>query len=367
MTEANDLSILTVGPLRVGMLVVAPYSDDGCFYRARITSLQGCNAEVFYLDYGNSGKVHVLNVHKLVDRFLELPQMVNFEPMITTCTSGNNHSLIFQAVRCTLELEGNINHPRVVNAFGEFMAKNDIVKMKVVEVLSDQLVVVRLFSADEGNQPSIGEHFIKLLKSVISPCPVGSQSSRKEVGAVSPKLVSPLPQLRSTPKPESGPDAHLKLAKERGFEPVVVTHYVSPTEIYIRPTERDVTWTVFNTDFDMTMKRKSPENRVKVLKEGKHFAYLKRSSWYRVRILKIEDNLCDIKYIDIGKTERVSVYDEFAKLPPETNKTKSYCLRIQLHNLIPAGDKGWSITATEKLGQNVKGIKLFIKQMVRDI
>jgi tudor domain-containing protein 1/4/6/7 len=63
MTQIDEISAkgeLNI-PLRVevGSFCLAPYPDDGRWYRATVTSIADSDATVYYVDYGNSCNVNI--------------------------------------------------------------------------------------------------------------------------------------------------------------------------------------------------------------------------------------------------------------------------------------------------------------------
>lgn len=59
------------------MICVSQFSGDGIWYRARIIEVPG-NKDVVvqYVDYGNTERVSVFNLKKILDSFLILPAQV---------------------------------------------------------------------------------------------------------------------------------------------------------------------------------------------------------------------------------------------------------------------------------------------------
>ncbi|XP_019647103.1 PREDICTED: LOW QUALITY PROTEIN: uncharacterized protein LOC109487527 [Branchiostoma belcheri] len=72
-------------------IVIAKYSQDSQFYRARITSVNTETQEVwvFYVDYGNKERVQETDIHPIEPRFCQLPfqavecYLANIEPLPT--------------------------------------------------------------------------------------------------------------------------------------------------------------------------------------------------------------------------------------------------------------------------------------------
>nr|XP_013011173.1 tudor domain-containing protein 15 [Cavia porcellus] len=58
-----------------GMFCCARYSKDRCFYRALITEINDCKANVYFLDYGNTDSIPFFDVKILLPEFCELPAL----------------------------------------------------------------------------------------------------------------------------------------------------------------------------------------------------------------------------------------------------------------------------------------------------
>ncbi|NXS99241.1 TDRD9 helicase, partial [Jacana jacana] len=72
--DCQDLMDLTVSP-HPELVCLAPfaYLGDSGYYRARILNVCGDFAEVFFVDYGNTSKVHLKNLREIPSCLLELP------------------------------------------------------------------------------------------------------------------------------------------------------------------------------------------------------------------------------------------------------------------------------------------------------
>ena len=69
---------LRPGPLASGMLVCAIYPADNRWYRARVVDASTSHdVTVYFVDYGNQAKADWKDIAKLVDKFMELPEMVS--------------------------------------------------------------------------------------------------------------------------------------------------------------------------------------------------------------------------------------------------------------------------------------------------
>ena len=59
------------------MLVCAVYSEDNSWYRARVVDAPSPDCiTVHFVDYGNQDKIAWRDTAKLVDRFLQTPELV---------------------------------------------------------------------------------------------------------------------------------------------------------------------------------------------------------------------------------------------------------------------------------------------------
>ena len=78
-TELNDkYSTLSASQLRlkntaIGDVCVAQFSEDGSWYRATITELNGMRATVRFLDYGNTDKSSTIELKEVMEKYLSTP------------------------------------------------------------------------------------------------------------------------------------------------------------------------------------------------------------------------------------------------------------------------------------------------------
>jgi hypothetical protein len=112
--------------VEVGSFCLAPYSDDGRWYRATVTSIVDSDATVYYVDYGNSCNVNVNELRDILPAVSEIPH---------------------QAVKCCLY---GIEYAEesVEEAFATKF-ETLIVSAKFVKMVDDRLCV-RLFDANFG-------------------------------------------------------------------------------------------------------------------------------------------------------------------------------------------------------------------------
>ena len=61
---------------RVGLPCVTRFSDDKRFYRAQIVAIDGSNARVEFVDYGNEDQVPLSELKRIVPCFMAFPKTV---------------------------------------------------------------------------------------------------------------------------------------------------------------------------------------------------------------------------------------------------------------------------------------------------
>lgn len=111
----------------MGMVVVAQYSGDGSWYRAKVSSVDNDDSiSVFFVDYGNSEVVSMDKIQPINDQFL---------------------SLSAQAIQCSISKDANRTYtPDVVAAFEETVYEQEG-SIVVQEVREDGLHIVQLETA----------------------------------------------------------------------------------------------------------------------------------------------------------------------------------------------------------------------------
>ncbi|XP_069690384.1 uncharacterized protein [Periplaneta americana] len=133
---------LTIMPA-LGQIVIARYSKDGCYYRARVVDFDETETEdrinVFYVDYGNSEWVRDSDIRDIESRYLHLP---------------------FQAVECVLaninDISDNIDG---VQFFSSQVYNKGMLKARIIARL-DHLSRLEVLLKNE-NDKDVGELIIK--------------------------------------------------------------------------------------------------------------------------------------------------------------------------------------------------------------
>ncbi len=180
-----------------GELCVCRYSEDGSFYRGRVTSLLSSDqAKVHFIDYGNTEVVTVTDIYEIDEQFLSPPA---------------------QAVLCTLNQLLNPNgrgepwKEEAVEFFKEQVSKRETVEVTVVKVLGVKNVIEVCVSTEGGERD--------LLDLMVSRGYGGSVTRRQEwnsprkTGERSPQK----PQFGHDSQPQSSsPFAAMRGGKEQG-------------------------------------------------------------------------------------------------------------------------------------------------------
>ncbi|XP_052239126.1 RING finger protein 17-like isoform X2 [Dreissena polymorpha] len=94
---------------QIGMICVAQFSGDRLWYRAKVIELPGNrDVTVQYVDYGNTERVNVFNIRKILDSFLILPaqavvcSLKDVEPLDTS-TGWTNKELQYWSEKLTMQ------------------------------------------------------------------------------------------------------------------------------------------------------------------------------------------------------------------------------------------------------------------------
>lgn len=259
-------SAITIAPSK-GMICVALFGDDGSWYRARVISLAGDDVTLYYLDYGNTDTVSVTEIQPIKDEYCVLPAQAI--KCATTATIGDD----------------------------EF-----------IETILNMECVVTATKVTAGNT-----HFVEMTKMDGEPLlgqPVAVATGISEGTSA----VTDLPTTDII-KPQCLPVS--------SRIPMFVTHVVSPLSFWCRPlSSYEQLDTVMATMADYYNEHVIPMPSVAM---GTIVAaqYSEDRSWYRAKVLSVDDNDISVLFIDYGNSEVVTmekiqpINDQFVSLPAQ--------------------------------------------------
>lgn len=121
----------------VGKLVLAKYSLDGRWYRARLLSLAP-QVQVRFLDYGNVESVCLNQIADVEPEFLQLPfQVRSVDHLFAKCLLNRTYSPLFQAMECyltnvMLNYKVDDEQRKAINEFFKQMVLEEVCSARVI-------------------------------------------------------------------------------------------------------------------------------------------------------------------------------------------------------------------------------------------
>ena len=262
----SDENALTVAPPSKGMICAALFGDDGSWYRARVISSAGDEVTLFYLDYGNTDSVSVTMIQPIRDEYCVLPA---------------------QAIKCATT---------ATISDDEFM-----------ETVLNTECVVTATKITAGNT-----HFVKMMtmdgKPLFDqPVAIATETSEDTSAVADESTVDIKPQCLAV----------------SSRVPMFVTHVESPVSFWCRPLSSfEQLDTIMATMADYYNEHLKPMSSVAM---GATVAaqYSEDKSWYRAKVLNVENDNISVLFIDYGNGEVVTmdkiqpIEDQFLSLPAQ--------------------------------------------------
>jgi len=330
-------------PQGVGEIVGALYSD-GNWYRAVTLSppTQG-SIHVAFIDYGNSEDINVTNIRSIPSKLgadmpawavpcllfgfsdtacVELDTLFKENEcmpgqVVGHCLRSGDRFLVDLKIGDSSETLGkkyakyaSVNeHPRVITSRIEMERNRGTVKE----------VVVPLPEVQRHNGPS-GDHFpadLPGLKSTVNTAPPFSN-----------QLAPPKP-------PQQG-------------APVVVIHFVSPSEFYIQHAdsnslrERSNLFTVLLNASSSAARLTEPTQ----LKKGELVLVFHEDDWYRVELLEVKKDKVVVNFVDFGNVDEVCLTNVRVLSRDFINILPRQAMKCRISGLVGSGPDGaWTEAA----------------------
>ena len=294
---------------QVNDFCAAKYSEDGVWYRARVSKVTAGGAEVVFVDYGNSETASLANLKVLQPQFTSLP-----------CV----------AIPCTLAgLPANTSE-----ATAEKFVKK-VTSCKLVGQFQQQLssfdipISVKLFDT------SVPDKDINIAD-YISSAAVGATYTSSFNQRQTDVQIAPITPVMNSPMECS------------------VSFVVSPGEFYCQLTSE-------SGPFDSLMNKLyayyGEQEEGTALTSPAIGSYCAApysdGSWYRGRVTAVTPTQgVSVHYIDFGNTDQVEV-NTLCELAPEFCGMPAQALKCQLSNASHAASSQWSGDATEKFQELV--------------
>ena len=249
----------------IGLMCAALYTDDGSWYRAKITSLTSELATVLYIDYGNSTEVLITDLRVL---------------------DGQFHSEPLLALRCSL------NGIRPIGGQSEWT--NECL-MKLNEALLEKKCVLRVISVSNDTfsvQLTVAESGVCISQVLIGDGFAETSEPVKTAAGSSPSI-PPYP------------------AQTGGELDVFVTFSDSPVEIYCQRKDHDDSFDQLTEELQRvceTGAAREVEIADLIIGDVMLAQYSEDMAWYRAQVLSISDDgkSVKVKFVDYGNTETTS-------------------------------------------------------------
>ncbi|KAK0158458.1 hypothetical protein PV328_009458 [Microctonus aethiopoides] len=304
-----------VDDIKEGLLCVAKYPDDMCWYRARVISHDDNGTNVIYIDYGNSA---------VSTEIRAIPEDVAAIPPLSR--------------KCCLPLPTNIEKWSD-DACQEFCAMaDDGATIFLLDILEEgETSTVKLTFDDKD----IGEELVKLCEQKLP------QNENKEIQLSSPSEKS-INTIDVSDIMSEDIDSKNTTANENETIPmddlpvmnevmVFVSQVNSPSEFWIQEdssTENLDMITERLTDVESYQKI----NESEIEKDGYYIAQFPDDlCWYRVRVISHDDNGTNVLFIDYGNS---AIVNEIRKIPDDLASIKPLSKKCSLD--LPAEISQWS-------------------------
>ena len=290
---------------QVGDFCAAKYSEDGLWYRARVSKVTSGGAEVVFVDYGNSEIVGLANLKVLQSQFTSLPCIAipcTLAGLPTNTSEAAAEKFIEKVTDCVL-----------VAQFQQQLTSFDIpVSVKLIDT-------------------SVPDKDVDITDYIISAIPAAADKRQADV------QIAPITPVMNSPME------------------CIVSFVVSPGEFYCQLASE-------SKPFDGLMNKLyayyGEQEEGATLTSPTVGAYCAApysdGSWYRGRITAVDPTQgVSVHYIDYGNTDNVEV-GTLHELAPEFCGMPAQALECQLSSASPAAASSqWSGDATEKFQEFV--------------
>jgi len=344
-SDENNAELYRLQVPAIGLPCVAQFSADGKWYRAKVIEVKGSGGglvTVLYVDYGNTESLPLDCVCKLLQRFLPLPA---------------------QALHCSLaqSVDSDASFSAQVEYLSVCMAESRHVHLTVVDILPGSVLSVSLAAL----QTSAAGRMQSPVKST-SAAAAAEMSVSSVITDTTPLLTHTAAETVSS---ESA--VHQKKTKEAQSSriPVIISHVVSPSEIYVQHASSDAQKTLTKlmaqlNQNDLCAGNTRPPSRTNWRVGDECVALRDDGRWYRAKITDIKDDLYVVHLGDYGYKEWLGgaclqpIRKELLKIPWSAQK----CYLVDICSLME--DDSWPQKTCEMLFALVSGKNCFIENKV---
>ena len=328
--ECLKMSDQPIDNPEVGKACIAPFSEDGGWYRAVIKSVHGRQVKVKYVDYGNSEILNVSKVKKINPQFTELPAQALPCTMKGILPSGSGWSkdardylsviCMDKALQCTfLASHNGVYLVYLAHSTGECVEQSLMSKghARLTSVAGS------IGSSSSQSSFSSSRASVKSYKSAQSQQSQNShQSARSQISAKSNATQS---TSASRGKPQDSEDD----LKVNSYQDVEVTHIESPREFWCQMMKHRSKLDTMMDAIEETYRNMSDsQNSVSTLTVGQvcMAKFSEDDIFYRAEVKQVlNPTEAVVHFVDYGNTEKanikriktvIDVYS-YSELPPQ--------------------------------------------------
>lgn len=286
--EEHCVSGTEIGSFPTDMACGAKFSEDGHWYRAKVSAAYPDSVEVLFVDYGNTEKVTVSDICLLIDELVSVPPL---------------------AVQCELENASKASN-QLTAKFTELVEDKEL--KACVKDFQDDIAVVSL-------ELPTGESMGQLLE--LGPPHSGSEASKPESGRAE-DSTDVRPHINYTPSelPNSGCS-------------VFLSNVVSLAEFYVQKADQESSLTELMSQVEEHCGSASLLSSGS-LKLGLACCakFSEDNAWYRARVQKIDGQTVTVFFVDYGNLEETSIRNIRA-LSEDLAKTPMFAIKCSLYGV----------------------------------
>ena len=310
---------LDASKCKVGMFAAGQYSADDLWYRALVTAVQKSDAEVYFIDFGNSEVVPFSKLKQLSPEFAKLPaqaipcSLSELAPVGGATWSEEVVEKLFELVygkSIVAQIRGHTDLSKTAFIFGKF----------------DKKLEISLIDSSIGIDSELISRGLAIHVSP-SPSPVPTQTAVLQETGSSTKTGLSFPKFSVGQVCETS-----------------VSHIDSPSSFWIQLPSADDDLAVFNEKMSAhyTSDRVSRLSSVSTVGSICCAKYSEDDSWYRGVVKSASSDSLEVCFVDYGNSEIITPAD-VKILEPEFQALPVQAIECKLHNCLPLPDaESWS-------------------------
>ncbi|KAF8782794.1 Tudor domain-containing protein 1 [Argiope bruennichi] len=319
----------------VSLPCVAKYSEDGAWYRAVITDIEGENIYVFFVDYGNSEVSSLKNLRPLTPELIKIPPIaIECKLYAIQAKEGKEYEITAKLEEYFIdEVELNmevfqLSEPYAVRLYH---GDGDLAEILCQKGLADEIIpppeTFKELLVDNLNE-NVAENL---------------QTTFVEVTSIKSNIIP----LRSFADKDELSINVKYWENENGM-----------IAVYGVPTEIDNELSSFQERLQIFCNEN--EERLSNINCFDYCAakYLDDESWYRAQVIAVDGNDIKVKFIDYGNTEVVEP-EYISALPPEFFSEPQFSIKFCLSGFRVENDQSENLQ--EKMEEYVYSENVIIK------